>query len=95
MIKMLGQSLPTYAMSVFMLPMELIKSIEKMLTKYWWNSTQKGKRKIHWASWEKLSKHKWMRGLDFRDFRSFNLAMLGKQGWRFLSNPDSLVYRVY
>ncbi|KAL8090281.1 hypothetical protein AgCh_039666 [Apium graveolens] len=95
LIKMVGQALPTYAMSVFLLPMDLIKNIEKMLTKYWWNSTQRGNRKIHWASWEKLCKHKSTGGLDFRDFRSFNLAMLGKQGWRFLSNPDSLVSRVY
>lgn len=95
LIKMVGQALPTYAMSVFLLPMELIRSLEKMLTKYWWNSTQRGKNKIHWASWEKLCKHKSIGGLDFRDFRSFNLAMLGKQGWRFLTNPDSLVSRVY
>lgn len=95
LIKMVGQSLPNYAMSFFLLPMDLIKNIEKMLTKYWWNSTQKGRKKIHWASWEKLCKHKTTGGLDFRDFQSFNLAMLGKQGWRFLSNPDSLASKVY
>lgn len=95
LIKMVGQALPSYAMSVFLLPLDLIKSLEKMLTRYWWNSTQKGKNKIHWASWEKLCKHKSTGGLDFRDFRSFNIAMLGKQGWRFLTNSDSLVSRVY
>lgn len=58
LIKMVGQSLPNYAMSVFLLPMDLIKNIERMLTKYWWNSTQRGRKKIHWASWEKLCKHK-------------------------------------
>ncbi|KAL1814194.1 hypothetical protein ACET3Z_024259 [Daucus carota] len=29
------------------------------------------------------------------DFRDFNLAMLGKQGWRFIKNPHSLVSEVF
>ncbi|XP_074353507.1 uncharacterized protein LOC141703747 [Apium graveolens] len=33
--------------------------------------------------------------MGFRDFRDFNIAMLGKQGWRFVSNPNSLVSRLY
>lgn len=95
LIKMVGQSLPTYAMSVFLLPVDLIKNIEGMLTKFWWNTTQSGKKKIHWASWENLCKHKSIGGLGFKDLHSFNLAMLGKQGWRFQSNPNGLASRVY
>ncbi|KAL8131372.1 hypothetical protein AgCh_007343 [Apium graveolens] len=33
--------------------------------------------------------------MGFRDFRDFNLAMLGKQGWRFIKNPQSLVSKVF
>ncbi|XP_063941746.1 uncharacterized protein LOC135149877 [Daucus carota subsp. sativus] len=46
-------------------------------------------------SWARLSRHKTSDGMSFRDFRDFNLAMLGKQGWRFLSNPGSLVARLF
>ena len=34
-------------------------------------------------------------GLGFRNFHAFNLAMLAKQGWRLLSNPESLCAEVY
>lgn len=42
-----------------------------------------------------MSRHKSCGGLGFHDFRDFNLAMLAKQGWRFLSKHDSLVSRIY
>ncbi|VFQ91828.1 unnamed protein product [Cuscuta campestris] len=33
--------------------------------------------------------------LSFRRIRDFNVAMIGKQGWRLIVNPDSLVARVF
>ncbi|KAG6696929.1 hypothetical protein I3842_09G174000 [Carya illinoinensis] len=40
--------------------------------------------------WDKLSQGKNKGGLDLRDFKSFNVAMLAKQGWRILQSPHSL-----
>ncbi|GKU89755.1 hypothetical protein SLEP1_g3851 [Rubroshorea leprosula] len=51
----------------------------------------KAGREIHWIKWRKLATPKKMGGLGFRALHEFNLAMLGKQGWRLLVNPDSLV----
>jgi len=44
-------------------------------------------------NWEKLSTPKIHGGMGFKDLFAFNLAMLGKQGWKFITEPDSLVAR--
>ncbi|XP_019178178.1 PREDICTED: uncharacterized protein LOC109173404 [Ipomoea nil] len=50
---------------------------------------------IHWKAWDKVYIPKKYGGLGFKELRAFNLAMLGKQAWRFLTQPESLVSRVY
>lgn len=60
---------------------------------FWWSSKQKGRG---WAmlAWENLCLPKGMGGLGFQDFRSFNLALLGRQVWRLINNKDTLCFRV-
>jgi len=33
--------------------------------------------------------------MSFRHFFDFNLAMLGKQGWKLLTNQDTTIARIY
>ena len=49
---------------------------------------------MHWISWVKLTQPKTGGGLGFKDMHAFNIAMLSRQGWRLLQNPDSLCARV-
>ena len=46
-------------------------------------------------SWEKLSMHKKYDGMSFNDLSTFNLAMLGKQGWKFQTEPQYLVSHIF
>ena len=91
LIKVVAQSIPTYTMSVFQLPMKLCDELDALCAKFWCGQVG-NERKIHWKSWDKLSISKKDGGMGFRDLRAFNLAMLAKQGWRMIQEIDSLLY---
>ncbi|XP_030497624.2 uncharacterized protein LOC115713283 [Cannabis sativa] len=95
LLKTVVQSLPTYAMSVFLLPLGTCDEIEKLMARFWWKTTGSKGNGINWMNWNRLSQPKHEGGLGFRLLHDFNLAMLAKQGWRFLTHPNSLVSRIY
>ena len=95
MIKSVLQAIPSYVMSLFHLPTTLITTIERMMNSFWWGHGRTTHRGINWLSWEKLSMHKNHGGLGFKDISASNLSMLGKQGWKFLTDPQSLVSRIF
>ncbi|XP_074293350.1 putative mitochondrial protein AtMg00310 [Silene latifolia] len=93
LIKVVAQSIPTYAMSVFKLPSNFCDELRSLVSRFWWGS-ENGRRKIPWIAWAKLCQPKCLGGLGFRSFTEFNLALLGKQAWRMITDQECLMVRV-
>jgi hypothetical protein len=88
------QVIPTDTMSVFLLPKVLCTNINSMMSRFWWGHKEKDSS-IAWISWDKIRRSKYKCGLGYRDIECFNLALLAKQGSRFLQNTDSSVAKVF
>ena len=94
LIKAVAQAIPTYTMSCFKLPDELCQDLNTMFCNFWWVHHDKSK-KAHWIRWKKLCTSKEVGGMGFRDLKFFNMALLAKQGWRLLQQPQSLIFRIF
>lgn len=94
MLKTLAQALPNYAMNIYLLPLELCKELEIMMKSFWWETKRNGDRGIQWGRWDSMCKPKSLGGIGFKRIHEFNIAMLGKQCWKLMTTPQSLVVRI-
>ncbi|GAU39014.1 hypothetical protein TSUD_378900 [Trifolium subterraneum] len=94
MIKSVLQAIPAYVMSIYLLPESLIDEIERMINSFWWGGGNNNKS-IRWLTWENMAHPKEEGGLGFRDFQSFNMAMVAKQWWNLMNKPFTLVAKIF
>lgn len=87
MIKSVVHSIPFYCISCFIILKTLCEEIQRMLNNFWWSSNSREKKGIKWYRWEAmcLTKDKW--GMGFKNLHGFNLPLLGKHCWNFISKP--------
>lgn len=92
-MKVVAQSIPMCLRSCILLPKHFCDDLNRLVANFWWNGSE-GERKIHWLAWDKLCAPKSDGGLGLRNLYAFNLALLSKQAWRIINEPDLLVARV-
>ncbi|GJN31666.1 hypothetical protein PR202_gn00035 [Eleusine coracana subsp. coracana] len=93
-IKSVAQTILTYSMACFRLPQGLCKHIDGLIRKFWWGRKE-GKGTTCWVAWEEMTKPKYLGGLGFHDIDMFDLALLARQAWQVLTEPESLSTQVF
>jgi hypothetical protein len=69
MIKSVLQAIPSYVMSVYLLPESTIREIERMMNSFWWGGGANNKG-IRWLAWDQMTLPKVQGGMGFRDMLS-------------------------
>jgi hypothetical protein len=90
LLKAVAQAIPAYAMSVFKLPKQ-VKGMIDAMSRY---SRGDEDNQKHMHRWWKICVPKNKGGMGFRDLHCFNLALLSRQCWRLLCEPESLCAQV-
>ncbi|KAL4332654.1 hypothetical protein GQ457_07G000040 [Hibiscus cannabinus] len=92
LIKSVAQALPQYVMSCYFLPCSLVEEMSRSIRRFWW-SGKGSARGWPLVAWDDICLPKAAGGIGFKDLHLFNIALLGKQLWRLLSAPGSLLCR--
>jgi hypothetical protein len=93
LLKAVAQAIPVYAMSVFQIPKGVCKKMMDAISQFWWGDDENSNKMLGLLGGSYVIQ-KNEGGMGFRDFHSFNLAMLAKQSWRLITEPTSLCARV-
>ncbi|GAU10371.1 hypothetical protein TSUD_422770 [Trifolium subterraneum] len=71
------------------MPVKIWKQIVNLQRQFLWGGTNRD-RKIPWVSWANVCKSKAGGGLEIRDLRAVNFALLGKWRWGLLSRGQGI-----
>ncbi len=89
LIKSVLSAIPLFYLSVYKLPVAVLKEFEKVQRRFLWGWGDEG-RKVAWVSWRKVCEPREAGGLGILNLRFFNAALLGKWIWRLETEKDGL-----
>jgi hypothetical protein len=90
LIKSVVFTVPSYAMSSFLLPSSISTLLDRIFKNFWWGFPVNRSRNLSLKSWSSICTPKNAGGLGFKKMHDFNLAFIAKLGWKLLSKIDCL-----
>jgi hypothetical protein len=90
LIKTVANSIPSYAMSIFLLPKAFCLSLDSVFRKFWWGFPSEKKHNLTLLGWDKICSPKAVGGLGLRSMECQNISLVAKLGWKILINQDLL-----
>ena len=89
LIKSTLSNLPTYFLSLFPIPASVANRIARLQRDFLWGGLG-DEPKFHLVDWSMVCTPLASGGLEIRNLRTFNVALLGKWLWRFGHERDAL-----
>jgi hypothetical protein len=86
LIKSVVNAIPTYLMSLFLLPKSLCASINSSIRKLWWGYPQEKNHSLSLIAWDNICKQKSLGGLGIWTIEATNNSLLARIGWKMTSN---------
>jgi hypothetical protein len=90
LIKSVANAVPSYTMSLLLLPKGFCKELNSLLRKFWWGFPQDKKHNLSFLAWDNICKPKALGGLGIRNMETMNLSLLAKLGWKIIIDPSLL-----
>lgn len=89
LIYAVASAIPTYNMSIFLLPKNLTNKMDASFRKFWWGSNSNGNSFMP-KYWDSICKPKNLGGIGFKKMYDHNKALISKLAWKVASNENCL-----
>lgn len=86
LIKSVANAIPSYVMSLFLLPKTFCAEINSGLKNFWWGFPLEKKKNLSLLSWSSICQPKAFGGLGIRSMGSSNNSLLARLGWKMTTN---------
>jgi hypothetical protein len=91
LIKFVAITIPSYAMSTFLLPNSIYNQLNRTFKNFLWGFASSKTRNLSLKSWNSLCIPKALGGFGLRRMKEVNLAFIAKLGRKLLTGADSLL----